>query len=130
MNLQNFVTETLVQIVQGVADAQKQIGDLAIISPVISSTTAGASAQGYIDTRKGYAQSVQFDVAVTVADGKESKAGGGIEVLNISLGAAGSRNSNNSSVSRVQFIVPVVLPGGNQDTPGKTDIGGTLLKKR
>ncbi|MGM0782983.1 MAG: hypothetical protein ACQEUM_02600 [Pseudomonadota bacterium] len=115
MDLKDFVAQTLVQIVEGVTEAQQHIGEHALVSPVIQSGQEHASNQGFISTANGYAQTVKFDVAVKASEGKVGKASGGIEVLSVSIGASGSKTDTSSSISRVQFAVPVVLPGGVRD---------------
>lgn len=52
---------------------------------------------------------LSFDVAVTVAEEQTSANDGG-SVGSISVSSANSNSSQNSSVSRIQFEVPVLLP--------------------
>ena len=53
---------------------------------------------------------VDFDVAVTTSEGAEGKAGAGLFVAGIGLGAKGGVTAENSAISRVKFQVPVTLP--------------------
>lgn len=55
-------------------------------------------------------QSVQFDIAVTVADKNNVGAETGISVVGIKLGVDGSSVKEQSHVSRIQFAVPIVPP--------------------
>ena len=55
-------------------------------------------------------ESIEFDVAVTVSEGKETKGGIGILVGSIGLGSQGKSDSEHSAVSRLKFRVPFVLP--------------------
>lgn len=117
MELQEFVSQTLVEISQGVSQAQKRLSDSgAMISPqVVQSKAESTASVGYINTNYGMAQVVTFDVAVTVGD--RSSAGGGIGVFSgaINLGGKGETSQENSPLSRVQFSVPVILPGGARE---------------
>ena len=56
---------------------------------------------------------VAFDVALTATEGTGSKGGIGVVAGIVSLGTAGHSNNENTSVSRVQFSIPVVLPNEN-----------------
>jgi hypothetical protein len=106
MELKEFVSETLVQILAGVQDAISRRlaapGSLGAINPVFG-LDAGAAGPDHI-------QKVEFDVAVTVTD----KAGGGgkagIKVFSIELGGEAGKSTEQSIVSRIKFAVPVIPP--------------------
>ena len=120
MDLKRFIKETLVQIAQGIEDADEALkGSSAIINPRnvtgASSGTDDSKVYGYVvDEKQGtYRQAVQsinFDVAVSVAQGTETKGGVGLMVGAIALGSHGKSDASNSSQSRIQFKVPMVLP--------------------
>jgi hypothetical protein len=55
-------------------------------------------------------RNVEFDVALTVAEGTGTKGGIGIVAGASALGSTGQSTAQNSSVSRVQFNVPLALP--------------------
>ncbi len=98
MDLETFVSETLQQIVKGVKTAQRHADcQTARINPV--------DQQGFV-----HVKDIEFDVAVTVTEGAEKK--GGIGVFSGVLGVGGQASSNtaSSSVSRIKFSVPVILP--------------------
>lgn len=117
MELKDFVSQTLVQIVQGVTEAQRQVGEDAVISPVVMSLSSLASEHGFLQTNQGHAQIVRFDVAVSASSDTEARAGGGIKVMSVSIGGEKATADKQSSVSHVQFSVPVVLPGAEQEMP-------------
>ena len=103
MELREFVTSTLVQILEGVGDAQDHLvksGRKGIINP-----TWGGGEKLY-----DHVQSVSFDVAVTVSDKAGGAANAGIKVMAIDIGAKGSIEAQNSNVSRVSFAIPIVPP--------------------
>ncbi len=108
VKLKDFVSGTLKNIIVGVEDAQKASKEKgAIINP-----------RDYFEdhTKKHIYQAgrlvehVEFDVAVTTSEEKESKGGLGVFVAGIGVGAQGKSDSLSSSVSRIKFSVPVVLP--------------------
>ena len=99
MDVKEFISETLKQIVEGVVDAQKHTKEKnAIVVP-------------HHDFRK----TVSFDVAVTVVEGKETTGKAGISVWSIGAGVGGKTESSSSTVSRIRFEIPVELPKGNKE---------------
>jgi hypothetical protein len=100
MNIEEFVSETLVQITKGVMKAQKELASTGtLVNPEVSSAgkpygvgvTAGGELVGAVD----------FDVAVVAREGQETKGGLGVAVGVFSLGAAGKSDATGSST----FIV-------------------------
>ncbi len=56
------------------------------------------------------AQMINFDVALTVTEGTGTKGGIGVVTGIFTLGSAGQSEAESSTVSRVKFAIPVVLP--------------------
>lgn len=114
MDLQEFVKQTLSQIVDGVTDARAQVSDKdGEINPRVNSSHEQLGKQGFLFSSEGIVQIVKFDVALTVGEGKGTKGGIGVFAGAVNLGSSGESNSKNVSVSRVQFSVPLRLPRGN-----------------
>lgn len=130
MNLDTFVKETLVAIANGIYQAQQEIAQTrcpAKVNPQGFSRRADASqyAFGYKEAGMSgqYLEAIHFDVAVIAESehhmdaGAKGSIGGGIKVLSVDLlsgkgeteGSVGKRTGN-SSVSRIKFIVPMLLP--------------------
>jgi len=111
MDLREFVSETLTQIVEGVKNAQSNATESgATVNPRLSTSHEQAGKQGFLFTGDAYAQIVQFDVALTVTEGTGSKGGIGVFAGAINLGSSGQSQNESSSVSRVKFSVPLSLP--------------------
>jgi hypothetical protein len=117
MDLRNFIKETLVQIAQGIDDASKALdGSTAIVNPRSVAGAHGTNdtkVYGYLAEDKEYRKAVQainFDVAISVAQGTETKGGVGLVVGPVVLGSQGKSDASNTSHSRIQFTVPMVLP--------------------
>lgn len=111
MELRDFVSETLIQIVEGVSLAQERSSSLgAHVNPTLTGSTGDAVQHGYLRSADGAAQIVGFDVALTVTKGKGAKSGIGIIDGTVTLGSSGQSSAENSSVSRVKFSVPLILP--------------------
>ncbi len=111
MDLKEFVSQTLAQIVEGVKEAQSVATDLGgEVNPHLNTTHAEMGKQGILWAGGRYAQVVQFDVALTVVEGTGTKGGIGVFAGAVNLGSSGQSKSESSSVSRVKFSVPLVLP--------------------
>ena len=102
MNLREFVSETLEQLIGAIKDARDNVGDSdGAVVPTF--TTSGG-----IEVPR--LQEIDFDVAVTVVDEKTRKKGAGIVIAGFGVGASGDEGTRNTTVSRIQFKVPVILP--------------------
>jgi len=113
MDLKEFVSETLLSIIAGVTEAQEKAKELgAHVNPGgLTRNTKNLSDNSVWDnTTNNYAQPVSFDVAVTAEDSK--KGGAKVKVLSGILGGdiGGEKGNKNVVASRVQFVVPVLLP--------------------
>jgi len=108
MELKDFIAGTLVQIVEGVHAAQAQVEAL---GGNVNPYEQYKSEYGQSLTR-GATQSVGFDVAITAEENTASKEGIGVVVAAIALGKRNEKSDSASSVSRVQFTVPLALPDG------------------
>ena len=99
MKLQDFVAETLTQIVNGVATAQDDAGHGAKINPDgLTVTEAGKP----VLRRTGsgtIVQEIEFDVAVTVVEDSKTKGGVGLVVGPIALGSQGESGNVNQFVT-------------------------------
>ncbi|MBP7052952.1 MAG: hypothetical protein KBE65_18255 [Phycisphaerae bacterium] len=98
MKLQEFVNESLREIIAGVKEAQEYAKD--------NNATVNASPP----TLRPPIKEVEFDVAVTSIEGSQAQAGAGIFVAGLGLGAKGKMDTSNSSATRIRFSVPVCLP--------------------
>ncbi|HWN95440.1 MAG TPA: hypothetical protein VNT99_10440, partial [Methylomirabilota bacterium] len=100
----------------------------AIVNPrnvdVIHLKGTEAQIYGYVGEteRLDVVQKIDFDVAVTAEKGSETKGGIGIHVGTIALGTQGRSENTNSTVSRIRFSIPMVLPSENARTKSATAI--------
>ena len=115
MDLQSFIKETLVQISNGVSDAQSALEDSGtVISPQVSPSFVSNGHSKMLRTSGSTpAIVVSFDVALTTTEGTGTKGGIGVVAGIVSLGSTGQSSNEITSVSRVQFDVPVSLPDGS-----------------
>ena len=99
MKLQEFVNETLKEIIGGVKDVQEYAkSEGALVNP------------RYSMEYDQHIEKIKFDVAVTSTEGSAKEAGAGILVAAIGLGAKKKSGVSSSSISRIMFSVPVILP--------------------
>ena len=111
MDLQEFVTQTISQIVKGVDSAQSSVVEKGgEINPHVNTSHEQLGKQGFLWSSEGPVQIVQFDVALTVSEGTDTKGGIGVFAGAIGVGSSGASSEQNSSVSRVKFSVPLRLP--------------------
>lgn len=116
MNLKEFIKESLVQISEGINEANEYLESSgASINPKgIKAYSTEAKAYGRIDSRftdrDNLVHMVCFDVALHAEAGSES--GGGLKLSIASIGAnANTKNSDSEkSESRIKFEIPMKYP--------------------
>lgn len=121
MKLQEFVSETLREIIAGVKDAQAYAKDNGgLVNPEVD---RGGEKDRYATVRVAPQEwvrcpirDIDFDVAVTSIDTSEIQAGAGIFVAALGIGVKDKSDISNNSVSRVKFSVPLALPVNYPDT--------------
>ena len=115
MELKDFIKETLVQIVDGVAEAREIISKKnAEINPV-----GGHFDQKKLEGRRwsfeeGITEIVKFDVALTNSEASGAKGGIGVFLGAFGVGSQANFDSGSSSLSRIQFQIPILLPPGKK----------------
>lgn len=121
MDLKDFVKESLVQISKGIEEANSELeGTGAMVNP-IHAVPLSNTIQGCARTTNRSAKApkniekVNFDVAVVAEAGEQAKAGLKLSIASIGFGADGQTSSSDRSESRIQFSIPMVLPGYDND---------------
>jgi len=108
MELKDFVSETLKQIMEGAKVAQEKAAEMGgAINPKGIISTDPKSVKG------PFAEPVQFidfDVVVSTSDLDKAKGGLGVFVGEIGIGVKGEVEEQNLAVNRIRFSVPVYLP--------------------
>jgi hypothetical protein len=110
MDLKDFVTASIVSVLEGVRDAAAQATDSAEVAPVLFDNHALDKAGILVSQAGGHVHMLEFDVAVTANEGADTKAGIGVVAGVFNLGAGGTSTTSNSTVSRIKFRVPIVFP--------------------
>ncbi|GAB6147333.1 hypothetical protein [Desulfocicer niacini] len=111
MNVQEFITTAITEIVAGVSEARDSTKEFGAI-------VGSDKPYGYVKDNKVMTDAkgrqitlVEFDIALTQADSTDTKGGIGVFLGSVSLGSQGASHGESKSQSRIKFTVPVVLPG-------------------
>jgi hypothetical protein len=122
MELQQFITETLNQILRGVAEAKNTNGCIRTeISPNLKhyfDATHESYVGGDIKPPGDVALTsggqivvmVDFDVVLSKSDGSQNKGGIGVYLGGVGIGTQAIADAQDKSETTIHFRVPVVLP--------------------
>ncbi len=111
MELKDFVAESIKQIIDGVNEAKRFASENgAVINPRqwignVANVDAKRDSVTYAAI-----ETIGFDIAVTAVEGKSTKGGIGVFAGAVGLGTQGLSENQTSSMSRIRFSVPIVLP--------------------
>lgn len=110
LNLKDFISSTICEIIDGVTEAQAK-SHSELINPDAFYRADHAPKTHFSVRGGGLVHMVDFDVAVTVESSSEGKVGAGIKVFSVG-GAEGSTSTadKSSQVSRIKFSVPIAFP--------------------
>jgi hypothetical protein len=114
LELKEFVSRTLTEIAEGVADgavAAEKVG--AIINP------RGRTPQGS-EAPRSIPVNIEFTVGLSITDGTQTKGGIGVVAGLFALGSQGTSNASMASTTHIKFSVPVILPSPVTRFPKKT----------
>src|SRR5664279_23453 len=109
MELKDFVSETIKQIIDGVSTAQEHAASKgARVSPNVDYHSGKVAIIDSISQQP--VQNIDFDVAVTASN--EAKTQGGVAVFGAAFGLAskGQSERSNEVINRIRFSIPIVLP--------------------
>ncbi|TAL75011.1 MAG: hypothetical protein EPN56_00795 [Rhodanobacter sp.] len=114
MNLQDFIRTALTDIVVGVAEASSSANGHG--ASIGSMKLYGWTKENKILTDEGGhpVATVEFDIALTEANSKDTKGGIGVYLGAVGLGSQGASHGEASVHSRIKFSVPIVLPAAKR----------------
>lgn len=118
MDLENFISEVLGQIVSGIRKAQS-IDCGAFIVPGEDGGHEYANHARVSSSARLKSTIVDFDIALTVEESKMSSGEGGLKVAGFGGSLTGESSTKDAKVSRVQFAVPLMLPESQRDWYGE-----------
>jgi hypothetical protein len=103
MDVKEFVREALVQVLEGVHEAQSLVTEKKtgwVIHPSAAQNITADEAQGgnYL---------MRFDIAVTASDSEGKERRVGLRVVGLDFGGGKEARQETSSISRITFAVPI-----------------------
>lgn len=114
MKIEEFIFESPKQVISGIEMSQEYAKEKGAKISARNLSFIGAKNGGgivYMDRSSGeLIEKIDLDIAVTAKESDTAIGGVGLFVGAIGLGPQGQVNSENSTVSRVRFSVPLHLP--------------------
>jgi hypothetical protein len=115
MELKEFISQSIIQIVNGIIDGHKEVRKVgALVNPRIGKKEMGTAQRNDILAGLGdngdHINFLEFDVALIASEDTKGKGGLGVFVGAIGLGATGESVSANSQQSRLKFTIPIQFP--------------------
>lgn len=111
MELEEFVAESLKQVLNGVVAAQKHATTLgALVSPSHMAQRDSEGKVRSVNYRSDQEHLIEFDVAITTVNSAKAGSGAGIFVGPVGIGGKGESGTSYEHVSHLRFAVPVVYP--------------------
>lgn len=110
MDLKEFTRQTLVQIVEGAAEANEALGKH---NAFIPDTNMYNKNECYYAVDNDNIQrkviSVDFDVAITATESEGVNGGAGLKVAMLNIGGGAESKTENQTISRIKYTLPLVL---------------------
>ena len=116
MKLDEFVSQTIKQIIDGVVSAQEYTKDSdikSIVNPTLyypGTDPKLGRVRDSVHHDDEFPTWIEFDVAVTASEGEKAEGGLGLFVSVFAFGAKAQADARYSEVSRIKFSIPIVLP--------------------
>ena len=118
MELKDFVSQTLVQIAQGVASAQETVRNLGGFVNPTAHVSGGAERHfGRMPGNNQQVFLVDFDVGITINESLGTNAEAKLQVASfIKIGAGTSTGESQQTSNQIRFNVPLALPVDPEST--------------
>ena len=116
MDVKEFVSETLTQIVAGITEANKEIHSKGayIVSSNLKEANGLPARETYSDDKNNQrhiVREINFDISVVVSDSAQSGVKGGLQVFSFMHADGGvENNTSSSSMHRIKFSLPLAMP--------------------
>jgi hypothetical protein len=108
LTLDDFISETLKQIIDGVKTAQKHaVSRGAKVNPAGKRLQASTRTTHETEPRSTI---VEFDIALAAHEGKQKKGGVGVFLASVGVGGQAQSEATVSSTSRVKFRLRLLPP--------------------
>ncbi len=106
MDLKEFTKQTLVQIVEGVKEANEE---LKTSNAYITYEKMNNSSSPSLFAKGLNVIAVDFDVAITATETEGVNGGAGLKVAMLNLGGNSESKTENQTISRIKYTLPLVL---------------------
>ena len=114
MELKEYVSQTIVQITEGILDAMEKLGDKdVIINPDSTFHSDGKFWIGKNNERgpvERWVQSIEMNISTTVSESSEGKGGAKVSIGVLNIGAGIKDRGAEQSANTVKFSIPVCFP--------------------
>lgn len=114
MELKEFITQTLININQGIIDAQEQTKDSGILINPKNIRKRDNNNYEVYNGNSATIQEIEFNVVVNVTEGKDSKIAVGAFTGILSGGVSNTNQNNNSTQTTIKFNLPVQFPSNDK----------------
>ena len=109
MELQTFIKETLVQIANGLIEAQNELKEKDFYINPMAFNDKDLAKSGYENKFRKF-QTIKIKTLVTVNDDTTKEAGAGAKLSIFKAGVGIEESKSNSSATELEFEVPVSFP--------------------
>ena len=121
MELKDFIKETLIQITQGISEAQTELEESScVINP--RDIKEDGFANVIIKNKRHTVQCIDFKIALTSTTESADKAGIGVMLGSFGIGGNKTSSDGNTSNTNISFSIPVVFPSvdNENESPKRT----------
>ena len=112
MDLKQFITETVMSIVESTSELQRSY-DLSHTGVVINPAVTGSNELLYQEGNISYSyrriEVIEFDVAVSASEEADKGGKAGLKIWSAEVGLDGKKNARSEELSRVKFTIPIAL---------------------
>jgi hypothetical protein len=115
MEIREFVRDVLVDIVEGIKEAQRKDLVGGYIAPDAIGGHEFPADSGVHHSSRIISTAVKFDMAVTVETAHSGGGGAKVRIAVVEADLGGKLDSKNTQASRIQFSVPVLMPTNPRD---------------
>ncbi len=111
MELKEFIKTVLVEVSQGVGEAQKEVTGNTIVNPSFIK-------DGYINHSSGKREitNISFKIGVSINDSTAGKSALGVITGLFQAGVGTENKQSNTSITNIEFSVPIALPTNDKLT--------------
>jgi len=111
MKLEDFISESITQIISGVLKAQEfAANNNASINPMSLQKSKSSGDSYYDSSNLRPAQVIDFDISVTTQEDGQVSGKAGVFVSVIKFGVEAKEGTSNQMSNRIKFSIPIMLP--------------------